>query len=346
MDLKNKSIFNVEDNFLKYKQYSSVLIFGEKEKTQKPKLSICIPVYNRQEYIIDSIQSVLCQATNDVVYEVVIVHDEPISLGETLTSQAILSFDDDRIMYYRNTRNLGLFANMNRCAELARGEWIVYLHDDDLLVNNYIEIVSEMIGLNEFDGLIPEFLPFDSKIKLKAIASEVQTETPISVVKIKYHDSLLLNKNIYRAPTCGIIFNRAKFFDLGGYNEEYYPSSDWFFAFKFNYHYRLVKSKRVLGFYRLENNESFKYHTMLKFIDNFFDFRYLTKNKSILINIFRNYFINEQFYHHTAWIKKYDRDNLIDWEGLDQSRYFKIRRIRSFIYRKIRRRILNKYSLK
>ncbi len=344
--MRNNLFFETEDNFTKNKQFPSEFVFGNKERIENPTISICIPVYNRQGCIIDSIQSALNQATSSLMYEVVVVHDEPVSLGDTLTSQAILSFNDDRLMYYRNTKNLGLFANMNRCAELARGEWIVYLHDDDLLVNNYIETVSKIIGCNKFDGLIPEFLPFDSKTKLKEIASKVQSDMPLNFISIKYQDSLLLNKNIYRAPTCGIIFNKSKFLDLGGYNEYHYPSSDWFFACKFNYHYRLVKAKRVLGYYRLENNESFKYLTMLKFIDNFFEFRQLTKNKSILIELFRSCFLNEQFYHHASWIKNYDYNNLIDWEKLEQSRHLKTRRIRSFLYRKIRRKILSKYSLK
>ncbi len=342
--MKNNSFFKPEDNFIKYRQFRSELVFGDKNNDQNPKLSICIPVYNRQDYIIDSVQSALDQKASNLIFEVVVVHDEPISLGDTLTSQAILSFKDDKIMYYRNTKNLGLFGNMNRCAELARGEWIVFLHDDDLLVNDYIEIVSEMIKMDKFDGLIPEFISFRTIEDVESIQDKVDNFKKDKIVKINYFDSLLLNKNIYRAPTCGTMFNRKKFLDLGGYNEEYYPSADWYFAFKFNYNYRLYRSNQILGYYRWGKNESFQYHTMMKFIDDFFRFKNLTYKSYFFVDLFRDFFINEQFYFHCLFVKRLDTNNLISWESEMYRKFLIKRSFRRFLYKKVRKTLINKRS--
>ena len=38
-------------------------------------------------------------------------------------------------------KNIGMIGNWNRLYTLARGEWVVMLHDDDLLYNDYLSIL-------------------------------------------------------------------------------------------------------------------------------------------------------------------------------------------------------------
>jgi glycosyltransferase involved in cell wall biosynthesis len=93
----------------------------------RPKLSVCIPVYNGARYIRASIDSVLAQSFTD--YELIVVDD---ASGDD-SEKVIKSCKDPRIQYVANSRNLGLIGNWNTCLRLARGEYVCVFHQDDLM---------------------------------------------------------------------------------------------------------------------------------------------------------------------------------------------------------------------
>ena len=92
-----------------------------------------MPVYNGGAYIAESIESVLAQKYKDFR---LIVCD---NCSTDNTGDIVRSFDDDRITYVRNERNLGLVGNSNRCLELADGEYISILHHDDVMLPENLE---------------------------------------------------------------------------------------------------------------------------------------------------------------------------------------------------------------
>lgn len=94
-----------------------------------PKVSICIPVYNSAAYLAAAIESALGQQYKQ--FEILILDD-----GSTDGSDEIAAAFARRsplIRYIRNSHNIGMVANWNRCLELARGEYIKFLFGDDLL---------------------------------------------------------------------------------------------------------------------------------------------------------------------------------------------------------------------
>ena len=94
-----------------------------------PKVSICIPVYNSAGYLGAAIESALGQQYDR--FEILIVDD-----GSTDGSDEIAADFARRssvIRFVRNSQNIGMVANWNRCLELARGEYIKFLFGDDLL---------------------------------------------------------------------------------------------------------------------------------------------------------------------------------------------------------------------
>lgn len=96
-------------------------------KQMTVKISICIPTYNGARYLEACLDSVLNQTYKDI--EILVVDD-----GSTDATFEILeryAASDERIRLVRNENNLGLVANWNRCIELARGEWIKFVFQDD-----------------------------------------------------------------------------------------------------------------------------------------------------------------------------------------------------------------------
>jgi glycosyltransferase involved in cell wall biosynthesis len=98
-----------------------------------PTISVCIPTYNGGEPLRAAIQSVMAQTWRD--FELVVIDD-----GSTDATPAIVAgFDDPRVRYLRNPRNLGPQGNWNRCLAEARGQYFKLLPHDDVLHRECLE---------------------------------------------------------------------------------------------------------------------------------------------------------------------------------------------------------------
>jgi glycosyltransferase involved in cell wall biosynthesis len=110
----------------------------------KPKVSILIPTYNGARYIEACLDSVLSQTYKDI--EILVVDD-----GSTDATFEILeryAANDQRIRLVRNEHNLGLVGNWNRCIELAQGEWIKFVFQDDWIEPECLEAMLDATKLN------------------------------------------------------------------------------------------------------------------------------------------------------------------------------------------------------
>ena len=96
-----------------------------------PLISVCIPTYNRREYLIETLDSILAQTYKD--YEIIIVDD-----GSTDgTSEMIKNFDFP--IRYHWQENAGDAAARNKLVELANGKYISFIDSDDLLMHDALE---------------------------------------------------------------------------------------------------------------------------------------------------------------------------------------------------------------
>jgi glycosyltransferase involved in cell wall biosynthesis len=94
--------------------------------TDMPRFSIVIPTYNYGRFVGRAIDSALAQDGGD--YEVLVVDD-----GSTDDTPAVLQRYAGRIRACRHD-NRGAAATRNRAAELAAGEWLLFLDADDRLL--------------------------------------------------------------------------------------------------------------------------------------------------------------------------------------------------------------------
>ncbi|MBI9072780.1 MAG: glycosyltransferase [Melioribacteraceae bacterium] len=139
MELSKNARVKVESEFDIKKQNEKLLkYFFEKDKSVKafttvnPKISICIPTYNRANFIKYAINSALNQNYNN--YEVIVVDD-----GSTDNTKEIVdSFSDTRIRYFYKPHT-NTPATRNLCIDKASGEYILWLDSDDELYSGIIE---------------------------------------------------------------------------------------------------------------------------------------------------------------------------------------------------------------
>ena len=100
-------------------------------------LSICIPTYNRLESFKETLASVLgIKELRKINYEIIISDDS----NNELTKNYLQSLRNANIRYYKNTIK-GQFNSLNNLVSKSRYKWILFLHDDDLLVSNYLQKV-------------------------------------------------------------------------------------------------------------------------------------------------------------------------------------------------------------
>jgi GT2 family glycosyltransferase len=135
----------------------------------RPRVSVCLPVYNGADTIERSVASVLNQTYTD--FECLVV-DNCSSDG---TVDRVRRFDDPRIRIVRNAANLGLVGNHNECLRQARGDLIQFVHSDDWLLPNCLERLvpafdAEDVGL----AFAPRVVESDDE-SWKALYGELHT---------------------------------------------------------------------------------------------------------------------------------------------------------------------------
>lgn len=99
-------------------------------------ISVCIPTYQRPKLLKEAIDSVLDQTLQPI--EIIIGDDSRDDLTEKLVAD-IKKNCEIPIFYTRHSPSLGQAGNINFLYENSKGDKIVLLHDDDLLLPNALE---------------------------------------------------------------------------------------------------------------------------------------------------------------------------------------------------------------
>ena len=100
-----------------------------------PKVSILIPVYNRENFISECIESALAQTYTHI--EVVVVDNASTDGTWTICQQ--FAAQDQRVRVFRNDTNIGPVRNWKRCMDEASGIYGKILFSDDLIESYFLE---------------------------------------------------------------------------------------------------------------------------------------------------------------------------------------------------------------
>jgi len=111
-----------------------------------PNVSICIPTYNREHLLKETLDSVFTQTYKD--FEVVIVDD-----GSTDGTKEMLRKCGYNVRYHWQ-KNAGDAAARNKLIELAEGKYISFLDSDDLLFPDAIEKMIQAMPKDSEDTVV------------------------------------------------------------------------------------------------------------------------------------------------------------------------------------------------
>ena len=109
--------------------------------TTKPRVSIGLPVFNGENYLAQTLDSLLAQTYSD--FELIISDNASTDSTEEICRAYMLK--DERIRYARNQQNVGGAGNYNRVFELATGEYFKWAGHDDLCDPKYLEMCVEVL---------------------------------------------------------------------------------------------------------------------------------------------------------------------------------------------------------
>lgn len=176
-------------------------------------VSVCIPAYNNEGYIKDTIESVLHQTYQNI--EVVVVDD----CSRDHTVDVVKSIEDPRIKLYCNEKNLGMTGNWNRCLELANGEFVKLICADDMIDRNAIELEAKAMQEHPTANLVESDTRLVDINGKKTGAFKRYPKSGLVDGKKLARKSLIL-KNFYGAPVNNLI-RKSALEKTGGFDPKF-----------------------------------------------------------------------------------------------------------------------------
>ena len=123
-------------------------------------VTLCIPTFNRCNFLGRAIRSVINQTFAKDKYEIIVIDD-----GSTDRTDIILETFKDEIKIIKNKKNIGLSRSLNKAILKSRGKYFLRLDSDDYVNKEYINYLYTTLHLNksEFDAVKCDYYKVDSK---------------------------------------------------------------------------------------------------------------------------------------------------------------------------------------
>lgn len=198
-----------------------------------PLISVVIPVFNGQNTIKETVESVLCQTFQD--YELIIIND-----GSTdSTVEVILSISDPRIKLF-NYPNAGLSASRNRGVTHAKGEYISFIDADDLWTPDKLEK-----QLNKLQENPQAVLAYSWTDYINESSKFLYSGSHITANGNVYEKLLLTN---FLENGSNPLIRRQVLTEVGGFDESLSAAEDWDMWLKLaiRYEFAAVPSTQIL----------------------------------------------------------------------------------------------------
>lgn len=250
-------IFNKKNCFAEWAHVKSELIVGDYNKCPDPIVSIIIPCYNRPDYFKLSLLSALNQDCN-FSYEIIVVDNN--AQDVTFQNQVVVEeCYSGNVFYYRNDQNIGAAGNWNRGIELARASYITFCHDDDLLLPNCLSL---LMGIQRETGnkcILSAYNRIDKDGNYTFFKDALRRKKHISFLIEKPYYNYSLYDMFLSSKACngvGCLYYRKYLLELGGFNNDFFPSFDYALHCSYTYYYGCVYNPLPTMSYRLAFGES------------------------------------------------------------------------------------------
>ncbi|MFH2138262.1 MAG: glycosyltransferase family 2 protein [Candidatus Omnitrophota bacterium] len=139
------------------------------------KVSVCIPVYNGEDTILETLSSILNQTFPD--FELLIVDN----CSTDGTIEKVKTIKDARIKIIRNQKNLGCGGNLNVCKEKAVGDIVYFICADDIADINAVKRMYEAFRKSDDVGIVTRTYYWFTESVDQAVRIKKQFSSDITV---------------------------------------------------------------------------------------------------------------------------------------------------------------------
>ena len=159
-----------------------------------PTVSVLTPIYNTNlEHLQKCIESILNQTLTD--FEFIILNDSP---DNTDLEKFVLSFQDKRIRYIKNDKNIGISASRNKLIDLARGKYIAVFDHDDISHPTRLEKQVAFMNANPYVGVVGTWAHWFGKKDFIRKNPEYDTDIKIRLTDVCaiMHTTAMIRKSV------------------------------------------------------------------------------------------------------------------------------------------------------
>lgn len=218
----------------------------------KPLVSIIIPSYNHSKFIKETLDSII--KDNYPNKEIVIIDDGSKDKSVKIINDWVKNNPEQKINFI-NRNNKGLCKTLNELVENAKGDYIIVLASDDLLVNNTISERIDILRNSKKMALLSDAEVIDNKgeIIYSSMLSELHNAD-----KTKYiHENDLLDEIIFKFSISGaVVMMDANIFKLIGKYPEDLKAEDLYFYLSTAAKNQLLFYDKVVSRYRIHDNNT------------------------------------------------------------------------------------------
>lgn len=284
--------------FKETEHIGSKILIKSQENIVAPIFSVVVPTYKRPQFLEQTILSIVNQDNFHQPYEIIVVDNE-VGDESNMTELILQEMDVPNLSYYKNVENLGAVGNWNRCITLAKSNWIIMCHDDDLLKPNCLKNMFDILEKHKNDKIEVGYIRSSAESmysdKLNIINKKVTRNRAWGLKNqtdlIRFRKTLIyISGGItwVGAPTCGTLINKKAIIEVGGYNRELSPCPDCYVPFHMLDKYGVYKTCATLGVYRWEDNDTYNKKTLLGLIEAYNDFLVQLSKKHIFVRVFED----------------------------------------------------------
>jgi glycosyltransferase involved in cell wall biosynthesis len=190
------------------------------------KVSVIIPTYNRADLLERAIRSVLSQTYRD--FEIIVVDDASIDNTQEMVKEKFKQEMDSGILrYVRNETNMERSHSRNKGMEIAQGEYIAFLDDDDIWLPHRLAISVRYITERKRIACVfakPLWLSEDGTLEDKF---ERLFQKNLNNDSSDFYRDLCIAGNMVFSQIS--LFKKEIYRDIGGFRDGIAPNEDWEF---------------------------------------------------------------------------------------------------------------------
>lgn len=199
--------------------------------------SIVIPLYNKENFIVKTINSVIQQTFTD--FEIIIVNDGSTDKSET----KVLDFNDSRIHYF-SKKNEGVSSARNFGIEKATSNYICFLDADDYWHPNFLAEFHKVITENPNKKVFSCAIEIGIKNKIYPAKYSINSTEKTQIVN--YFEASSKQSII---SSSSVVFHKSVYESIGVFDPTIKTSEDTDFWIRVGIGYPIVFINTILARY-------------------------------------------------------------------------------------------------